>query len=145
MAIALWASAIVAFANIAMTLVLLGLYTGTYRKVKSSFTLGLLLFGTFFVVLNLAILVFWLFLPEDDEGSLQVLLFLPGGVGLRDSLHAEKLIDLRGKRGWQEVRLDLHRDFGNTRNVQLEDVRSIRIASRHLKRRTVYLDFVHLE
>ncbi len=65
MALALWASAIVAFANIGMTFVLLGLYTGTYRKVRSSFTLGLLLFGTFFVVLNLAILVFWLFLFQN--------------------------------------------------------------------------------
>ena len=62
MAVALWASAIVAFANIAMTLVLLGLYTDTYRRARSSFTMGLLLFGTFFVILNLAILVFWLFL-----------------------------------------------------------------------------------
>jgi hypothetical protein len=62
---ALWASAIVAFANIAMTLVLLAIYLGTYRKVKSSFTMGLVLFGSFFVVLNLAILVFWLFLFEN--------------------------------------------------------------------------------
>ena len=65
MAFALWASAIVAFANIAMTLALLVLYVGTYRKIRSSFTLGLLLFGTFFVILNLAILVFWLFLFQN--------------------------------------------------------------------------------
>ena len=38
MAFALWAAAVVAFANIAMTLALLAIYTGTYRKVKSSFT-----------------------------------------------------------------------------------------------------------
>ena len=69
MAIALWASAIVAFANITMTIVLLSLYTGTYRKIRSSFTMGLLLFGTFFVVLNLAILVFWLFLFQNFEVS----------------------------------------------------------------------------
>jgi len=66
---ALWASAIVAFANIAMTLALLAIYLGTYRKVKSSFTMGLVLFGSFFVVLNLAILVFWLFLFENVGGS----------------------------------------------------------------------------
>ncbi len=65
MAFALWASAIVAFVNIGMTFALLGLYTGTYRKVRSSFTMGLLLFGAFFVVLNLAILVFWLFLFQN--------------------------------------------------------------------------------
>ncbi len=65
-----------------MTLVLLGIYTDTYRKVRSSFTMGLLLFGSFFVVLNLAILVFWLFLFEKsttlgsfvDEASVYMLL-----------------------------------------------------------------------
>ena len=65
MGLALWASAVVAFANIAMTLVLLAIYAGTYRKIRSSFTLGLVLFGSFFVVLNLAILVFWLFLFQN--------------------------------------------------------------------------------
>ncbi len=69
MAFALWAAAIVAFANIAMTLALLVIYAGTYRKIKSSFTLGLLLFGTFFVVLNLAILVFWVFLFQQAGSS----------------------------------------------------------------------------
>ena len=62
MGVALWASAVVAFANIAMTIALLAIYSGTYRRIKSSFTLGLVLFGSFFVLLNLAILVFWLFL-----------------------------------------------------------------------------------
>ena len=71
MTLALWASAVVAFANIAMTLALLGVYIGTYRKVRSSFTLGLLLFGTFFVVLNLAILVFWLFLFQNVSAATQ--------------------------------------------------------------------------
>jgi len=79
---ALWASAIVAFANIAMTLALLAIYLGTYGKVKSSFTLGLVLFGSFFVVLNLAILVFWLFLFQNvssaatfvDQASIYMLL-----------------------------------------------------------------------
>jgi hypothetical protein len=66
---ALWASAIVAFANIAMTLALLAIYLETYRKVKSSFTMGLVLFGSFFVILNLAILVFWLFLFENVSSA----------------------------------------------------------------------------
>ena len=65
MGLALWAAAVVAFANIAMTLALLAIYLRTYGKVKSSFTLGLVLFGSFFVVLNLSILVFWLFLFEN--------------------------------------------------------------------------------
>jgi hypothetical protein len=66
----LWLAAVAAFANIAMTLALLGIYLGTYRKIKSSFTMGLVLFGSFFVVLNLAILVFWLFLYQNSAASL---------------------------------------------------------------------------
>jgi hypothetical protein len=66
---ALWASAAVAFVNIAMTLTLLAIYIGTYRKIKSSFTLGLVLFGSFFVILNLSILVFWLFLFQNVNVS----------------------------------------------------------------------------
>ena len=69
MSFALWASAAVAFVNIAMTLALLGIYVGTYRKIKSSFTLGLVLFGSFFVILNLSILVFWLFLFQNVNVS----------------------------------------------------------------------------
>jgi len=65
----LWASAAVAFVNIAMTLTLLAIYIGTYRKIKSSFTLGLVLFGSFFVILNLSILVFWLFLFQNVNVS----------------------------------------------------------------------------
>jgi hypothetical protein len=53
-----------------MALALLGIYLGTYRKIKSSFTMGLVLFGSFFVVLNLAILVFWLFLYQNSAASL---------------------------------------------------------------------------
>ncbi len=69
MAFALWAAAAVAFLNIAMTLILLGIYVGTYRKVRSSFTLGLLLFGSFFVLLNLSVLVFWLFLYQNSSST----------------------------------------------------------------------------
>jgi hypothetical protein len=68
--LALWLAAVVAFANIAMTLALLGIYLSTYRKIRSSFTMGLVLFGSFFVVLNLAILVFWLFLYQNSAASL---------------------------------------------------------------------------
>ncbi len=69
MAFALWAAAAVAFLNIAMTLILLGIYVGTYRKVRSSFTLGLLLFGSFFVLLNLSVLIFWLFLYQNSTST----------------------------------------------------------------------------
>ncbi len=70
MSLALWLAAIVAFVNIAMTLVLLGIYLETYRKIRSSFTMGLVLFGIFFVVLNLAVLVFWLFLYQNSAAAL---------------------------------------------------------------------------
>lgn len=65
MSFALWASAVVAFLNIGMTIALLAIYVGTYRKIRSSFTIGLVLFGTFFVILNLSIIVFWLFLFQN--------------------------------------------------------------------------------
>jgi hypothetical protein len=68
--LALWLAAVVAFVNVAMTLILLGVYLGTYRKIRSSFTMGLVLFGSFFVVLNLAILVFWLFLYQNSAAPL---------------------------------------------------------------------------
>ncbi len=70
MGLALWLAAVVAFLNIAMTLILLAIYLGTYRKIRSTFTMGLVLFGSFFVVLNLAILVFWLFLYENSAATL---------------------------------------------------------------------------
>lgn len=70
MSLALWLAAVVAFANIAMTLVLVGIYLGTFRKIRSSFTIGLVLFGVFFVVLNLAILVFWVFLYQNSAATL---------------------------------------------------------------------------
>ena len=69
MSFALWASAAVAFVNIGMTLALLAIYIGTYRRISSSFTLGLVLFGSFFVILNLSILVFWLFLFQNVNVS----------------------------------------------------------------------------
>ena len=80
MGLALWLAAVVAFVNIAMTLAVLGIYLGTFRKIRSSFTMGLVLFASFFVVLNLAILVFWLFLyqnaaaPLVDQASFYMLL-----------------------------------------------------------------------
>ncbi len=80
MGLALWLAAVVAFVNIVMTLILLAIYLGTYRKIRSTFTMGLVLFGSFFVVLNLAILVFWLFLYQNsavtlvDQASIYMLL-----------------------------------------------------------------------
>ncbi len=62
MAIWVWASALVAFVNIAMTSALLYVYVQNYRDIASPFTMGLLLFGLLFVITNLAIIGLWLFL-----------------------------------------------------------------------------------
>ena len=62
MAVWVWASAFVAFVNIAMTLALLNIYAKNYRAIKSSFTAGLLVFAILFVVTNVAIVTLWLFL-----------------------------------------------------------------------------------
>ena len=69
MAIWVWASAAVAFLNIAMTIYLLSIYAENYRRIKSPLTMGLLLFGTLFVITNLAIVGFWLFLFTTLEAS----------------------------------------------------------------------------
>jgi len=90
-------------------------------------------------------LVFWVFLPEADEGTLRVTMSPEKEMGVYGSLYNKKLIDLRGKRGWMEVRMDLRNDFGGTAIVKLEDIRYIRIDNLNIKYRTIYLDFVHLE
>ncbi len=90
-------------------------------------------------------LVFSVFLPEADEGNLRVMLTPEIDTGVLRSLYTLKFIELRGKRGWLDIRLDLHRDFGGTRFLKLEDIRYIRIDNMHVKYRTIYLDYVHLE
>ena len=62
MALFLWLSAVAAFVDIGLVLGLLAMYGQSYRKVRSPFTFGLLLFGVFLVLLLLAVLGFWLFL-----------------------------------------------------------------------------------
>ena len=90
-------------------------------------------------------LVFWVYLPESDEGALRVTLSPDSEQGVFASLYSKKFVDLRGKKGWFEARLDLRNDFGNTQNVPLDEVRWVRIENMHLKVRTLYLDFVHFE
>ena len=53
MALFLWLSAAAAFVDIGLVVALLVLYGQSYRKVRSPFTLGLLLFGAFLVILEL--------------------------------------------------------------------------------------------
>lgn len=62
MAVFLWLSAVAAFVDIALVIALLALYGRSYRSVRSPFTLGLLLFGAFLLVLLVAVLGFWLVL-----------------------------------------------------------------------------------
>jgi len=90
-------------------------------------------------------LCFWVFLPEADEGSLRVTMAPELEMGVLGSLYTKKFVELRGKRGWLPVRLDLKNDFGNTQNVKLEDIKYIRFDYMHQKIRTIYLDWVHLE
>lgn len=62
MTLVVWTSAAVAFLNIALTLTLLYIYGQNHRTMKTYFTLGLLVFATLFVVLNLAVVGLWFFL-----------------------------------------------------------------------------------
>ena len=58
----LYVAAFFALANTVLIVVLLLLYSGSLRKVRSSFTLGLLVFAVFFLMQNIAIIVFWFWL-----------------------------------------------------------------------------------
>jgi hypothetical protein len=90
-------------------------------------------------------LLFWVYQPQPASGSIQVTLAPDGNSPLTKCLYSEKFIELKGYRVWLEVRLDLKKDFGNTRFVKLDDMRCVRISSTTLIPRTIYLDFVHLE
>ena len=60
--LAVWASAIVAFANIGLVTTLLYAYFQNYRALRSYFTQGLVLFAFLFLAVNLAIVGLWFFL-----------------------------------------------------------------------------------
>ncbi len=62
MAIWVWASAAVAFLNVTMTLALLSIYLKSYLSIRSTFTLGLVLFASLFAITNIAIIGLWLFI-----------------------------------------------------------------------------------
>jgi hypothetical protein len=61
MAVAIWMFVAAGFAllNTALILSLLWLYSANYRKVRTTFTLGLILFVVFFLAQNLSIIVLW--------------------------------------------------------------------------------------
>lgn len=61
MAISPWMFVAAGFAltNTVLILVLLGLYYSSARKVRTTFTLGLILFTIFFLAQNISIVVLW--------------------------------------------------------------------------------------
>ena len=59
---ATWASALVAFINIGLLLVLSLVYVQNHRYLKSYYTLGLVIFGFLFIALDAAIVGLWFFL-----------------------------------------------------------------------------------
>ena len=58
-AIWIYVSAIFALLNTALIIILLWLYSTSYRKIRSTFTVGLMLFVLFFLIQNVVIIVFW--------------------------------------------------------------------------------------
>jgi hypothetical protein len=52
-------AAIFAFVNLALVVGLIGLYFQSWRRVPSSFTVGLIVFACFFLIQNFVIVVFW--------------------------------------------------------------------------------------
>lgn len=42
-----------------LIVILVSLYTSSFRKIRSPFALGLILFAVFFLIQNLAIIIFW--------------------------------------------------------------------------------------
>ena len=55
-------AAIFAFLNVMIVAVLIALYFQSWRHLRSSLTMGLILFSVFFLVQNTVIVVFWLVL-----------------------------------------------------------------------------------
>jgi len=55
----LYAAAVFAILNTVLIIVLLWLYSSSFRKIRSSFTIGLIAFVLFFLVQNVVIIVFW--------------------------------------------------------------------------------------
>ena len=55
----LYVSAIFALANTLLIVILIVLYSGSLKRIRSPFTLGLLVFALFFLIQNISIIVFW--------------------------------------------------------------------------------------
>ena len=55
----LYAAAVFALANTVLIIILVLLYSSSFRKIRSPFALGLILFAVFFLLQNIAIIIFW--------------------------------------------------------------------------------------
>lgn len=55
----LYVAAVFALANTVLILILVSLYFSSFRKIRSPFALGLIVFAVFFLIQNVAIIVFW--------------------------------------------------------------------------------------
>jgi hypothetical protein len=55
----LYIAAVFALANTVLIIILVSLYSSSFRKIRSPFTMGLILFAVFFLLQNVAIIVFW--------------------------------------------------------------------------------------
>lgn len=55
----LYAAAVFALINTVLIILLLWLYSTSFRKVRSTFTIGLIVFVLFFLIQNIVIIVFW--------------------------------------------------------------------------------------
>jgi|SRR5579875_1142467 len=55
----LYAAAVFALVNTVLIVILLWLYSSSFRKIRSTFTAGLIVFALFFLIQNVAIIVFW--------------------------------------------------------------------------------------
>jgi len=55
----LYVAAVFALINTVMIVILLWLYSSSFRKIRSSFTIGLIAFVLFFLIQNIVIIIFW--------------------------------------------------------------------------------------
>lgn len=55
----IYVSAVFALLNTALIIILLWLYSMSFRRIRSTFTVGLLLFVFFFLIQNVVIIIFW--------------------------------------------------------------------------------------
>ena len=70
MALMLWASFAVALLDIVLVLVLTIMYAQIFKSIRSAFTAGLIVFGGLLIILNLSVILFWLYLFGSFEAKL---------------------------------------------------------------------------